>query len=85
MELIGKLRKTQPGQLEFVALISLITSLTAASIDALLPALQVMGDSLAVVNMLDIQLVIPSIPVTDALKTQNWVQVFTADHNELSR
>ncbi|OED38142.1 MFS transporter [Chromatiales bacterium (ex Bugula neritina AB1)] len=58
MELVGKLQKSQPGQLEFVALMSLITSLTAVSIDALLPALKGMGEALAVASMLDIQLIV---------------------------
>ncbi len=48
----------QAGQLEFIALISLMTSLTAVSIDALLPALYSIGTSLSVGNTLNTQWVI---------------------------
>lgn len=47
-----------PGPLEFVVLFSLITSLTAMSIDALLPALRDMQQSLAITDVRDTQLII---------------------------
>jgi DHA1 family bicyclomycin/chloramphenicol resistance-like MFS transporter len=43
---------------EFVALLSLTTSLTALSIDAILPALRDLGTALAVANARDTQLVV---------------------------
>lgn len=44
--------------IEFVALLSLITSLTAVSIDAMLPALRTIGTDLAVVRTNDTQLIV---------------------------
>ncbi len=46
------------GQLEFVCLAATITSLTAFSIDALLPALRVMGESLGVQDMRNTQFLV---------------------------
>lgn len=46
---------------EFVALIALMTSLVALSIDSMLPALAAMGQELGVANINDTQLVISSI------------------------
>lgn len=46
------------SQFEFVALFSLVTALTAASIDTMLPALGVIGEALNVVNPNTTQLVV---------------------------
>jgi len=46
------------GQLEFVCLVATITSLTAFSIDALLPALRVMGESLNVQDIRNTQFLV---------------------------
>lgn len=43
---------------EFVALFSLVTALTALSIDAILPALRAVGDALAVADARDTQLIV---------------------------
>lgn len=51
-------RIAQPGVGEFVALLALLTSLTALSIDALLPALRLMGEALAVPDVRDLQLIV---------------------------
>lgn len=55
---IEKRQVTPLGLVEFVCLISLLSSLTAASIDALLPALLTMGEALKVANSNNLQLVI---------------------------
>jgi DHA1 family bicyclomycin/chloramphenicol resistance-like MFS transporter len=41
------LKNQSPRQIEFVALFALLTSLTALSIDAMLPALSAIGGDLA--------------------------------------
>ena len=50
--------KTPPSRFEFIALISLITSLTAVSIDAMLPALRVIATDLNVAEANNIQLIV---------------------------
>jgi len=50
--------KTSPSFIEFVIIVSMIMSLTALSIDAMLPALPQIGNDLAVTNPNDRQLVI---------------------------
>ena len=51
-------RVVRPGVAEFVALLALLTSLTALSIDALLPALRPIGEALGVVDARNLQLVV---------------------------
>jgi len=58
---ISPKRKTNPSFAEFVILISLMMSLTALSIDAMLPALSQIGSDLNVQNPNDRQLVISMI------------------------
>ncbi len=56
-----KIRKTEPSFTEFVVIISLMMSLTALSIDAMMPALPQIGEELGVQNPNDRQLVISMI------------------------
>ena len=51
-------RKSSPARAEFVIIISLMMSLTALSIDAMLPALPQIGSDLEVHNANDRQLVV---------------------------
>lgn len=53
--------KTGPSYLEFVIIVSLMMSLTALSIDAMLPALPQIGSDLKVQNVNDRQLVVSTI------------------------
>lgn len=57
-EPVGSNAKQRLTSVEFVCLIALLTSLTAASIDAVLPALRSIGESLQVVDSRDLPLVI---------------------------
>ena len=50
--------KTRPSFVEFVVIISLMMSITALSIDAMLPALPYIGSDLGVQNANDRQLVV---------------------------
>lgn len=50
--------RRQPGMAEFIVLMSLVTSVTAVSIDTLLPALGAIGRDLGVVDANDTQFVI---------------------------
>ena len=50
--------KEQPGQFEFISLFAVLTSLTALSIDAMLPALPQIGSVLGAQNANDTQLVV---------------------------
>lgn len=71
---------------EFVVLFSLMTSLAALSIDAILPALRQIGEALAVVDPRDTQLIISSFilgmvvgdlifgPLSDAVGRKNAIQ-----------
>jgi len=59
--MISKSQKAGPSFLEFVIIISLMMSLTALSIDAMLPALPHIGRDLGVQNANDRQLVISTI------------------------
>ena len=59
--MIPKTRKSAPSFAEFVILISMMMSLTALSIDAMLPALAQIGSDLNVQNANDRQLVISMI------------------------
>ncbi len=52
------MRRKQLGTPEFVALFSLITAVTAISIDAMLPALRAIGEAFDVANANDTQLVV---------------------------
>lgn len=54
-------QKTSPSFLEFVVIVSLMMSLTALSIDAMLPALPQIGEDLQVQNTNDRQLVVSMI------------------------
>ncbi|RED52154.1 multidrug effflux MFS transporter [Aestuariispira insulae] len=51
-------RRSQLTLPEFIALFALITSLTALSIDTMLPALPVIGEALGLVDMRDTQLIV---------------------------
>jgi DHA1 family bicyclomycin/chloramphenicol resistance-like MFS transporter len=62
-ELIITKQKSEPSYIEFVILMSLMMSLTALSIDAMLPALPQIGRDLNVVNPNSRQLVISPWPV----------------------
>lgn len=50
-----------PGPHEFIALMALMISLVALSIDAMLPALSIIGEELRVANPSDVQLVISAL------------------------
>lgn len=57
----SKKQKARPAYIEFVILVSLMMSLTALSIDAMLPALSEIGSDLNVQNPNDRQLVVSTI------------------------
>lgn len=57
--MIARLTKSELSFAEFVIIISLMMSLTALSIDAMLPALPAIGDDLGVVDVNNRQLVVP--------------------------
>jgi DHA1 family bicyclomycin/chloramphenicol resistance-like MFS transporter len=59
--MISTKRKSDPSLVEFVIIISLMMSLTALSIDAMLPALPQIGSDLQVQNVNDRQLVVSAI------------------------
>lgn len=59
--MISTKRKSDPSLVEFVIVISLMMSLTALSIDAMLPALPQIGSDLQVQNVNDRQLVVSAI------------------------
>jgi len=59
--------KASPAFVEFVIIISMMMSLTALSIDAMLPALPQIGDSLGIANPNDRQLIISIIFLGSAL------------------
>ena len=59
--MISTKRKTDPSLVEFVIIISLMMSLTALSIDAMLPALPQIGSDLQVQIVNDRQLVVSAI------------------------
>jgi len=61
MSLTSKEYKASPAFVAFVIIISMMMSLTALSIDAMLPALPQIGDTLGIANPNDRQLVIPNI------------------------
>jgi DHA1 family bicyclomycin/chloramphenicol resistance-like MFS transporter len=67
MSLISTRRKASPGYVEFVIIVSMMMSLTALSIDAMLPALPQIGNDLGVANPNDRQLVISIIFLGAAL------------------
>ena len=56
--MISRTQKAGPSLLEFVIIISLMMSLTALSIDAMLPALPLIGSDLSVQNANDRQMVV---------------------------
>jgi DHA1 family bicyclomycin/chloramphenicol resistance-like MFS transporter len=60
-------RKTSPAFAEFVIIVSMVMSLTALSIDAMLPALPQIGNELGVTNPNDRQLVISMLLLGSAL------------------
>ena len=67
MSLASTKRKTSPAFVEFVIIVSMMISLTALSIDAMLPALPQIGHDLGIVNPNDRQLVISIIFLGSAL------------------
>jgi DHA1 family bicyclomycin/chloramphenicol resistance-like MFS transporter len=67
MSLISTRRKVSPGYVEFVIIVSMMMSLTALSIDAMLPALPQIGNDLGVASPNDRQLVISIIFLGAAL------------------
>ena len=60
-KVISTKQKTEPSLVEFVTIISLMMSLTALSIDAMLPALPLIGADLQVQNDNNRQLVVSAI------------------------
>jgi DHA1 family bicyclomycin/chloramphenicol resistance-like MFS transporter len=55
------MQKKKPSQLEFIALMAALMSVVALAIDALLPALDLIGISIGTVNIVDNQLLITMI------------------------
>jgi DHA1 family bicyclomycin/chloramphenicol resistance-like MFS transporter len=67
MSLISTKRKASPAFVEFVIILSMMISLTALSIDAMLPALPQIGNDLGIANPNDRQLIISIIFLGSAL------------------
>jgi DHA1 family bicyclomycin/chloramphenicol resistance-like MFS transporter len=67
MSLVSKKSKASPSFVEFVIILSMMMSLTALSIDAMLPSLPQIGSDLGVANPNDRQLVVSIIFLGSAL------------------
>jgi len=67
MSLVSTKRKASPAFVEFVIIISMMMSLTALSIDAMLPALPQIGNDLGIANPNDCQLIVSLIFLGSAL------------------